>query len=111
VIKALGGHVIEPVNSGYLPGVTTKLIYTAREPFPGKVTGTRLTFGIIDKYHPLTLTSHMADSGVIFNDGIEVDYLSFNSGATATIIVADKKANILSDQILSTSEVNNEYLN
>jgi len=27
----------------------------------------------------------MADNGVIFSDGIEADYLAFNSGATATI--------------------------
>ena len=111
VVKALGGHVIEPVNNGRLPWDTAELIYTVREPFPSKVTGTQLTFGVIDKHHPLTITSHMADNGVIFSDGIEADYLSFNSGATATISVADKKANILSGQTLSTLEVNNEYLN
>ena len=111
VVKALGGHVIEPVNSGRLPWDTTELIYSVREPFPSKVTGTQLTFGVIDKHHPLTITSHMADNGVIFSDGIETDYLSFNSGATATIGVADKKANILSGKTLSTPEVDNEYLN
>ena len=66
---------------------------------------------MIDKHHQLTITSHMADNGVIFSDGIEADYLSFNSGATATISVADKKANILSGQTLSNPEMNNEYLN
>jgi len=111
VVKALGGQVIEPVNSGRLPWDTTELIYTVGEPFPSKVTGTQLTFGVIDKHHPLTITSHMTGNGVIFSDGIEADYLSFNSGATATISVADKKANILSSQILSSPEVNNEYLN
>ena len=111
VVKALGGHVIEPVNSGRLPWDTAELIYTVREPFPSKVTGTQLTFGVIDKHHPLTITSHMTDNGMIFSDGIEADYLSFNSGATATICVADKKANILSGQTLSTPEVDNEYLN
>ena len=28
--------------------------------------------------------------GVVFSDGIEVDYLDFNSGMTATIGVADR---------------------
>jgi len=111
VIEALGGHVIEPVNSGRLPWDTTELIYTVREPFPSKITGTQLTFGVIDKHHPLTITSHMADNGVIFSDGIEADYLSFNSGATATISIADKKANILSDPNLSTLEMKNEFPN
>ena len=87
------------------------MIYTVREPFPSKVTGTRLTFGIVDKLHPLTITSHMADTGVIFSDGIEADYLSFNSGATAIISVADKKAYILCGHNISTPEVDNEYLN
>ena len=100
-----------PVNSGRLPWDTTELIYFVREPFPSKVTGTQLTFGVIDKHHPLTITSHMADNGVIFSDGIEAEYLSFNSGATATIRVAHKKANILSGKTLSTPEVDNEYLN
>ncbi|MEE8379334.1 MAG: sugar kinase [Gammaproteobacteria bacterium] len=98
VVKALGGHVIEPVNNGRLPWDTTHLIYSVREPFPSKVTGTRITFGVIDKRHPLTITSHMTDNGVIFSDGIEADYLPFNSGATATIGVANQKANILVDE-------------
>jgi len=110
VIKALGGHVIEPVNSGRLPWDTTELIYTVREPFPSKVTGTQLTFGVIDKHHPLTITSHMTDNGVIFSDGIEADYLAFNSGATATIGVANKKANILCSKNHPISEMDNEYL-
>jgi NAD kinase len=109
VVKALGGHVIEPVNRGRLPWDTSELIFAVREPFPSKVTGTNLTFGVIDKHHPLTITSHMADNGVIFSDGIEADYLSFNSGATATISVADKKAHILCDQNFTTSEVKNEH--
>ena len=37
----------------------------------------------------------MPDKGVIFSDGIEIDYLHFNSGATATINIANQKANIL----------------
>jgi len=40
----------------------------------------------------------MADNGVIFSDGIEADFLAFNSGATATIYVAKQKANILVGQ-------------
>jgi hypothetical protein len=104
VIQALGGHVVEPVNSGRLPWDTTELIYSVRAPFPSKITGTQLTFGVNDKHHPLTITSQMADNGVIFSDGIETDYLSFNSGATATISVANKKASILGGQNFTTSE-------
>jgi len=51
----------------------------------------------------------MADNSVTFSDGIETDYWSFNPGATATIGVANKKANILCRKNHSTSEVDNEY--
>jgi hypothetical protein len=33
----------------------------------------------------------MAENGVIFSDGIEADYLEFNSGAVARIGVAERK--------------------
>ena len=95
VVEALGGHVIQPVDNGRLPWDTDHLIYAVREPFPSKVTGTQMTFGTIKKGQPLTITSHMSDNGVIFSDGIEADYLQFNSGATATISVAKQKASIL----------------
>jgi len=52
----------------------------------------------------------MTDNGVIFSDGIEADYLAFNSGATATIGVANKKANILCSKNHPISEMDNEYL-
>jgi hypothetical protein len=32
----------------------------------------------------------MPENGVIFSDGIESDYLQFNSGIEATITLADK---------------------
>jgi len=33
--------------------------------------------------------------GVIFSDGIEKDFLNFNSGTIANINIADKTANLL----------------
>jgi hypothetical protein len=37
----------------------------------------------------------MPQNGVIFSDGIEEDYLPFNSGATASIGIADKQVNLV----------------
>ncbi len=70
-------------NSNYL-------YYSVREPFPSNTTGTSLTFGQI-KNKPLRIASHMPEDGVIFSDGVEQDYLSFNSGIEARIEVAPKK--------------------
>jgi len=99
VVRALGGQVRDQKDDGRMPWDTDHLIYAVREPFPSKVTGTRMTFGVITKSKPLILTSHMSDNGVVFSDGIEADYLQFNSGTTATISVSDKKANILMNKV------------
>jgi hypothetical protein len=37
----------------------------------------------------------MPEQGVIFSDGVESDYLSFNSGTIARIGIAEKKVNII----------------
>jgi len=40
---------------------------------------------------PLILESRMAENGVIFSDGIEKDFLEFNSGTQAVIGIAKRK--------------------
>jgi hypothetical protein len=40
---------------------------------------------------PLTIVSEMAESGVIFSDGIEADFLEFNAGTRATIGIAERQ--------------------
>ena len=95
VIETLGGQIRPLKNGGRLPWDSDHLIYAVREPFPSKVTGTRMSFGVITKNKPLVLISRMSDNGVIFSDGIEADYLRFNAGTTATIRVADQKAHML----------------
>jgi len=67
------------------------LCYTVREPFPTKTTGASLVFGRITPDAPLILESRMAENGVIFSDGIERDYLEFNSGTQAVIGIAERK--------------------
>ena len=67
------------------------LYFSVREPFPSRTTGTQLVFGKITPQQPLTVLSKMAENGVIFSDGIEKDFLEFNSGAALTVTIADKK--------------------
>jgi hypothetical protein len=43
----------------------------------------------------LVITSQMPDNGVIFSDGIESDYLGFNSGFIARVGLAERKANLI----------------
>ncbi len=71
------------------------LYYTVREPFPSKTSASSLVFGKITPAQPLRLTSQMPEAGVIFSDGIESDFVDFNSGAKATITVAEKKGHLV----------------
>jgi NAD kinase len=67
------------------------LYFTVREPFPTRTTGASLVFGRISQETPLMLASQMAENGVIFSDGIEKDFLEFNSGTKAVIGIAEKR--------------------
>ncbi len=75
-----------------LPGPEEAMLaFYVREAFPSKVTGTRLTSGLIDTENSLQLRSENNEGGVIFGDGIEADYLPFNWGMRATFTVASSK--------------------
>ena len=43
----------------------------------------------------LIVESQMGLNGVIFSDGIEADYLTFNTGARAEISLAPRKATLV----------------
>ena len=67
------------------------LYFTVREPFPTKKTGASLVFGRVTAQQPLIIESQMGEHGVIFSDGIEQDFLEFNSGTRAVIGIAERK--------------------
>lgn len=67
------------------------LYYSVREPYPSNWTAANLVFGRVDAANGLKIVSQMPENGVIFSDGVENDFLEFNSGAQASIQVADKK--------------------
>ena len=68
-----------------------ELYYTVREPYPSASTGADMVFGRITARSPLQIVSNMPENGVIFSDGMEQDFLQFNSGAMVTICIADQK--------------------
>lgn len=67
------------------------LYFTVREPFPSTTSQAGLVIGKVTAGEPLTVVSLMSESGVIFSDGIESDYLEFNAGTRAVIAPAAKK--------------------
>ncbi len=70
----------------------TRLCYVVREPFISKVSQAGIVAGVIDKDELLILESNMPSNGVIFSDGIESDFVAFNSGALAQIGIAEERA-------------------
>jgi len=67
------------------------LYYSVREPYPSKWTSANLVFGRVNATSQLKIVSQMPENGVIFSDGIENDFLEFNSGTEAVIRISDKK--------------------
>lgn len=91
---AVSGEQNHNLKEGFSWG-EERLQFTVREPFPSQGTGISLVFGAITPNNPLKLESQMPENGVIFSDGIEADYLLFNSGTIATIGIAKSQGQLI----------------
>lgn len=72
-----------------------QLLFAVREPFSSKRTQTDIQRGLLDRNKSLMIESLMPSHGVIFSDGIEADFIQFNSGAIVTIDTAKEKAKLV----------------
>ncbi|HUU78120.1 MAG TPA: sugar kinase [candidate division Zixibacteria bacterium] len=71
------------------------LYFAVREPFVSKTSEANIVFDQIFQSEELVIESNMPENGVIFSDGIQEDYLEFNSGTIAKISVAKKKVQLV----------------
>jgi NAD kinase len=94
-IAAEFAHTTKLGNYDPAPWDASFLQFAVREPFPSRSSRADLVFGRIDPGHALKLRSFMPENGVIFSDGIEADYVAFNSGVGATIGVAGRQGKIV----------------
>jgi len=78
-----------------MPWDAPALLFVVREPFVSRASGASLVVGNIDAHTPLVIESHMPRGGVVFSDGVENDFLQFNSGAIATIGIAPEGARLV----------------
>lgn len=91
------GHSLKKMSvEPSFPWDANYLHFTVREPFPSTTSKATLVFGKISQQTPMRLISQMPENGVIFSDGIENDFLTFNAGTHATIDLADKKGYLVS---------------
>ncbi|MBK5721427.1 hypothetical protein JGH11_11135 [Dysgonomonas sp. Marseille-P4677] len=72
-----------------------QLLFAVREPFKSIRTQTDIAIGMINNKNSLRIESLMPTGGIIFSDGIESDFLQFNSGTIATIGIANETANLV----------------
>jgi NAD kinase len=83
------------VGDGSFPWNADYLHYFVREPYPSRATQTGIVIGRIANGDRMLLTSQMPENGVVFSDGIETDYLEFNTGTQATIHIAEKQGRLV----------------
>lgn len=72
-----------------------QLLFAVREPFKSIRTQTNIAIGMINNRNMLRIESLMPTGGIVFSDGIESDFLHFNSGTIATIGIANETANLV----------------
>lgn len=70
-------------------------VFFSREPWPSSTSSADLRAGIVQQNAPLQITSRNNDSGVIFADGIEQDFLHFDWGTQADVKLAEQKFNLV----------------
>ncbi len=91
VSSAFGGA---PAAAPALAWEDPRLAYVVREPFRSRETEAGLVAGLLAPGAELTLESLMPSGGAVFSDGIEADFLAFDSGATAVVRAAPERARL-----------------
>ncbi|NND95754.1 MAG: hypothetical protein HKN47_00325 [Pirellulaceae bacterium] len=92
ITQWIGGDEGDPLEMTWSD---RRLAWIVREPFASRTTGVEMVAGTIDEPNELRVESLMPESGVIFSDGIENDFLEFNSGAIAEIDVAPQRSRLV----------------
>jgi hypothetical protein len=87
--RMMGREALNPMR---LSWSSQELVFVVREPFISKHSAANVSGGILKAGQSLTLESRMPAGGTIFSDGIESDFLLFNSGSIAKIQKAKEKA-------------------
>lgn len=88
IASSMGVGSASPTSYQPMAWDSTELAFAVREPFPSRASSTSLVYGHVQAGQPLRIRSRMPESGIIFSDGIEADFLRFTAGMEATVTVA-----------------------
>ncbi|HKV23195.1 MAG TPA: hypothetical protein VJN93_01260 [Candidatus Acidoferrum sp.] len=92
VAALAGGHTVKPIR---LDWEDRHLLFVVREPFVSRHSQANIVAGLIEQQQALELESLMPSGGVIFSDGIEADFLQFNSGSSVIVKAAAETAQLV----------------
>lgn len=98
IITGASGIVDKSINHQLKNGFSWDskfLYYSVREPFPSAITKCDKIFGKITNSSKFSMSSKMAENGVIFSDGIEQDSIEFNAGTIAKISISSRAGNLI----------------
>jgi hypothetical protein len=82
-------------NAARFDSRADELRFSVREPWASRTTGATLVHGRIGPGEALEIVSQMPQNGCIFSDGVEADYLPFNSGTVARIGLSDRRVSLV----------------
>lgn len=92
VANLTGGKPIAPLR---LDWEDRRLLFVVREPFISRHSQASIVAGILGVQQTLEVDSLMPSGGIIFSDGMEADYLQFNSGSRVVVRAADETAQLV----------------
>jgi NAD kinase len=84
-----------PVAGIRMPWEDRRLLYVVREPFISRHSQAGIVAGMLETGEELVLESLMPSGGAIFSDGMEADFLQFNSGAIVRVRAAEQRAHLV----------------
>ena len=85
----------KPGNAIRLAWEDPRLLFVVREPFVSRHSQASIVMGMLGAGEELSLQSLMPSGGVIFSDGMEADFLHFNSGSSAKVHAAGQRAHLV----------------
>ena len=92
VASLSGGQAVSPMR---LDWEDRRLLFVVREPFISRHSQATILAGLLERDSALELESMMPSGGVIFSDGMEADYLQFNSGSRVVVRAAEETAQLV----------------
>lgn len=92
VARFCGAAPVKPLR---MPWEDRRLLFVVREPFLSRHSEAGIVVGIIGAGEEMLLESLMPSGGAVFSDGMESDFLQFNSGAIAHVSAAEQRARLI----------------